>query len=244
MNMNNMQMNMSGRFNQSFPQQPEVLNPLCLTYQNPAWPENQINEHNVLSYFCDPNNTHFYERTSDNEQLRMQANLFQGNPKDLETQLARMSGIQYVLYKSRPPLYVIRKQIRTGPLSVTPLCYYYVLRGVVYQAPDLYSVVNSRIVGAAEPLKTALSNVVDMLQYNPTKGTYSWKFKSEPSKKNDEKNDEKSETTVETESEAWNSRATQYQLKRTEMLLHLLRERFAEVHMNESMAGPSDQMQQ
>ncbi|KAI6189032.1 putative ATP-dependent RNA helicase DHX33 [Aphelenchoides besseyi] len=165
--------------NQSFPQQPEVLNPLCLTYQNPAWPENQINEHNVLSYFCDPNNTHFYERTSDNEQLRMQANLFQGNPKDLETQLARMTGIQYVLHKSRPPLYVIRKQIRT----ITPLCYYYVLRGIVYQAPDLYSVVNSRIVDAAEPLKTALSNVVDMLQYNPTKGTYSWKFKSEPSKK-------------------------------------------------------------
>ncbi|KAI6198394.1 Mediator of RNA polymerase II transcription subunit 6 [Aphelenchoides fujianensis] len=181
----NVGMNMAGRLGPpQFQQQPEQ-NTLHVTYQDPAWPPNQINEHN---------------RTSDNEQLRMQANLIQGGAQEMEANLQRMTGIQYVLHKSRPPLFVIRKQKRNGPFQVQPLCYYYVLNGIVYQAPDLYSVVNSRLIGAVEPLKTALSSVVDMLQLNSTKGTYSWKF-TEPTKRS-----KKAAEEADTSTEAWNSR--------------------------------------
>ena len=60
-----------------------------------------------------------------------------------------MTGIEYILlHVQEPILYVIRKQHRhsTGQNDVTPLADYYIIAGVVYQAPDLASVINSRLV--------------------------------------------------------------------------------------------------
>lgn len=58
-----------------------------------------------------------------------------------------MTGLEYVLlHVQEPILYVIRKQHRHGPQQVTPLADYYIIAGVVYQAPDLASVLNSRLV--------------------------------------------------------------------------------------------------
>lgn len=86
-----------------------------------------------------------------------------------------MNGIQYVLHSASPPLFVICKHRRNGPMNrkifhcyehsfplVTPLCYYYVLNGVIYQAPDLYTNIQSRLVGAVEPLKKALQQTLEM----------------------------------------------------------------------------------
>lgn len=53
------------------PLPPEQPNPLHVTFQNPHWAPNSINAETVLHYFCDQNNP-FYDRTSDNEQLKMQ----------------------------------------------------------------------------------------------------------------------------------------------------------------------------
>lgn len=58
-----------------------------------------------------------------------------------------MTGLEYILLHVQDPiLYVIRKQHRHGPSHATPLADFYIIAGIVYQAPDLASVLNSRIV--------------------------------------------------------------------------------------------------
>ena len=60
---------------------------------------------------------------------------------------SNMVGIEYMLlHVQEPVLYVIRKQHRHSATVVTPMSDYYIIDGTVYQAPDLGSVVNSRIV--------------------------------------------------------------------------------------------------
>lgn len=58
-----------------------------------------------------------------------------------------MTGLEYILLHVQDPiLYVIRKQHRHSPTQVIPLADYYIIAGIVYQAPDLASVLNSRLV--------------------------------------------------------------------------------------------------
>lgn len=60
---------------------------------------------------------------------------------------SNMNGIEYILLHVQGPiLYVIRKQHRHSPSDVTPIADYYIIAGTVYQAPDLASVFNSRLV--------------------------------------------------------------------------------------------------
>jgi len=62
-----------------------------------------------------------------------------------------MTGLEYILlHVQEPILYVIRKQHRHSPTHATPLADYYIIAGIVYQAPDLISVINSRIVSSAD----------------------------------------------------------------------------------------------
>lgn len=64
-----------------------------------------------------------------------------------------MTGLEYILlHVQEPILYVIRKQHRYSPTQATPLADYYIIAGVVYQAPDLASVVNSRLVNLANTI--------------------------------------------------------------------------------------------
>ena len=59
-----------------------------------------------------------------------------------------MTGIEYMLlHVQEPILYVVRKQHRHSAAVVTTLADYYIIAGVVYQAPDIGSVINSRTVG-------------------------------------------------------------------------------------------------
>lgn len=58
-----------------------------------------------------------------------------------------MTGLEYILlHVQEPILYVIRKQHRHSPIQTIPLADYYIIAGIVYQAPDLASVLNSRLV--------------------------------------------------------------------------------------------------
>lgn len=58
-----------------------------------------------------------------------------------------MTGLEYiVLHVQEPILYVIRKQHRHSMEQTTPIADYYIIAGVVYQAPDLASVISSRLV--------------------------------------------------------------------------------------------------
>ena len=58
-----------------------------------------------------------------------------------------MTGVEYILlHVAEPILYVIRKQHRHSPTEATPMADYYIICGMVYKAPDLANVINSRIV--------------------------------------------------------------------------------------------------
>ena len=58
-----------------------------------------------------------------------------------------MTGKEYVLHSCQEPnLFVIKKQLRESPDKVTPLSTYYIIDSVIYQAPSLRSVCNSRLV--------------------------------------------------------------------------------------------------
>lgn len=90
-----------------------------------------------------------------------------------------MTGLEYVLlHVQEPILYVIRKQHRHSPSQVTPLADYYIIAGVVYQAPDLASVLNSRLLSAVHHLQSSFEEASTFARYHPSKG-YSWDFKSQ-----------------------------------------------------------------
>lgn len=44
----------------------------------------------------------------------------------------------------------IRKQHRHSPTEATPMADYYIIAGTIYQAPDLASVFNSRLVNDSQ----------------------------------------------------------------------------------------------
>ena len=55
-------------------------------------------------------------------------------------------GVEYVLAAaSEPDLFVIKKQHRSESQETTPLAYYYILSGTVYQAPDLHSAIRAKL---------------------------------------------------------------------------------------------------
>ncbi|CAD5230268.1 unnamed protein product [Bursaphelenchus xylophilus] len=198
-------------------------------------PQNAINRDNVLTYFCDPKNP-FYDNQSDNEQLRMQRQSIMPNGivfiEEMLPQLNRMNGIQYVVHEGQAPLFVIRKQRRTSAAQYQPIAFYYVLNGIVYQAPSIYHITQSRIVGAMEPLKRAFTETLSYLRFNVNKGYY-WEFKDgqkRPGSKEggpQEIPQNEPPNALKKEDEPWTTRATPYQHNRTEMLLAYLREEFS-----------------
>lgn len=89
-----------------------------------------------------------------------------------------MIGLEYILLHVQGPiLYVIRKQHRHSPNDVTPMADYYIIAGTVYQAPDLASVFNSRLLSITHHLQSAFEESIGYSRYHPNKG-YSWDFSS------------------------------------------------------------------
>ena len=86
-----------------------------------------------------------------------------------------------LLHVQEPILYVIRKQDRIGPETATPLVDFYILAGVVYQAPDLNSIIQSRVLNSALNLKTALEEFQAIATFNPSIG-HTWKHQQEAKK--------------------------------------------------------------
>lgn len=77
--------------------------------------------------------------------------------KDSLTLLLRtMTGYEYQVYMAQPPIYIIRKVDRKSADKIIPISYYYILSGVVYQAPDFLSVISSRLQTASSHLQDAL----------------------------------------------------------------------------------------
>ncbi|CAG9837072.1 unnamed protein product [Diabrotica balteata] len=158
---------MAGRLGITNPAIPD--NPLSLSWHDSAWIP-ILNTSNIMEYFSQGSNP-FFDRTCNNEIVKMQR---------LNTdQLQNMTGVEYVLlHVQEPILYVIRKQHRQSPQQIIPLADYYIIAGIVYQAPDLASVLNSRLLSAVHYLQSSFEESSGFAKYHPSKG-YSWDFKSQ-----------------------------------------------------------------
>ncbi|XP_069117210.1 mediator of RNA polymerase II transcription subunit 6-like isoform X3 [Argopecten irradians] len=166
-----------------------------------------LNTSNVMDYFSERSNP-FYDHTCNNEIIKMQR-------LSLD-QLNNMIGIEYILLHTQEPiLYVVRKQERNGPNHVVPLADYYIIAGVVYQAPDLASVINSRLLNTLSNLKSAFDEAQSFSKYHPSKG-YWWEFKDqENSDKKDSKDKKKKEEP-----------SSMFQRQRVDLLLGELSKKF------------------
>uniref|UniRef100_A0A8C7ZB20 Mediator of RNA polymerase II transcription subunit 6 n=1 Tax=Oryzias sinensis TaxID=183150 RepID=A0A8C7ZB20_9TELE len=132
-----------------------------------------LNPGNVLDYFSERSNP-FYERSCNNEVVKMQR-------LSLE-HLNQMVGVEYILLHAQEPiLYIIRKQQRQSPTQVVPLADFYIIAGVVYQAPDLGTVISSRTLSAVHGIQSAFDEAMSYCRYHPSKG-YWWQFKDQEEK--------------------------------------------------------------
>jgi len=146
-------------------------NPLFVSWVDSAWIP-VLNQSNVLDYFSERTNP-FYDRTCNNEILKMQ------KLGVADVQLTNMQGPEYcLLHVQEPILYVVRKQIRHSPTQVTPVSDYYILAGVIYQAPDIGAVLNSRILTGVSHLQAAFEEARGYSRYHPSRG-YWWHFGKE-----------------------------------------------------------------
>ncbi|KAH0521014.1 Mediator of RNA polymerase II transcription subunit 6 [Microtus ochrogaster] len=127
-----------------------------------------LNSGSVLDYFSERSNP-FYDRTCNNEVVKMQRLTLE--------HLNQMVGVEYILLHAQEPiLFIIRKQQRQSPAQVIPLADYYIIAGVIYQAPDLGSVINSRVLTAVHGIQSAFDEAMSYCRYHPSKG-YWWHFK-------------------------------------------------------------------
>lgn len=144
------------------------LDPLTLTWCDRNWLPH-LNPTNVLDYFADRSNP-FYDHTSNNEMLKMRSINY-----SLQA-LEKMQGIEYVLlHVQEPILYVIRKQRRHSPTVTTAIANYYIIAGVVYQAPDLQSVIQSKMLTTIHHLQSAFDECFSYARFHPSTDYY-WDF--------------------------------------------------------------------
>jgi mediator of RNA polymerase II transcription subunit 6 len=169
-------------------------NPLHISWVDSAWIP-ILNPNNVMDYFSGmiiwqlgdlkfkvitksnkfftEKSNPFYDRTCNNEIVKMQR-------QSLE-HLNNMVGVEYILLHVQDPiLFVIRKQHRHSPNEATPLADYHIIAGTVYQAPDLASVFNSRLLSTVHHLQGAFEEVSSYAKYHASKG-YSWDFSANKS---------------------------------------------------------------
>ena len=141
-----------------------------ISWEDKGWLQHfPLNRDTVLDYFA---LSQFYDRTCNNEQLKMQRG---AGAAAIAQLLEQMSGVEYVLHEAQElqptsessahSLYVIRKQRREGEV-ITVLRMYYVLDGTVYEAPTLEAVLRTRLLklgwllgGAFSAIKDAIAGV-------------------------------------------------------------------------------------
>uniref|UniRef100_A0A2K5J8X3 Mediator of RNA polymerase II transcription subunit 6 n=2 Tax=Colobus angolensis palliatus TaxID=336983 RepID=A0A2K5J8X3_COLAP len=145
----------------------DIHNLLGISWVDSSWIP-ILNSGSVLDYFSERSNP-FYDRTCNNEVVKMQRLTLE--------HLNQMVGIEYILLHAQEPiLFIIRKQQRQSPSQVIPLADYYIIAGVIYQAPDLGSVINSRVLTAVHGIQSAFDEAMSYCRYHPSKG-YWWHFK-------------------------------------------------------------------
>lgn len=112
-----------------------------------------LNRYTVLAYF---ERSPFFDVKSNNMRARKEGK-DPAVPGVLESMPA---GLEYVVQEVQEPnLFVIKKQLRKAPDSITPLAFYHVLDGTIYQAPTLHAVLLCRMRRCLWNIKSGLSKM-------------------------------------------------------------------------------------
>ncbi|KAK9467997.1 MED6 mediator subfamily complex component-domain-containing protein [Lipomyces arxii] len=144
-----------------------------LQWRAPEWIQAfGLRTDNVLEYFAQ---SPFYDRSSNNQVLKMQSqfNAPMMQPQDVQLALTTMRGIEFMIAMANAAgaLWVIRKCERLSPTETVPLATYFVINENIHMAPAVYSVVSSRVLACVKNLREALVLAADKLpSFAPTLG--------------------------------------------------------------------------
>ena len=138
-------------------------------WYDPTWRE--INEFNVLDYFCNRQNPFYDSSNCINEILKSQRR--EGN----QINVTHLCGFEYKLTYCQPPIMYIISKMENGKT----LASYHIIAGKVRQAPDLASVITSRLTSTIHHLKNAYTSILDKSNYHPSVG-YWWNHEQDVGK--------------------------------------------------------------
>ncbi|KAH3757617.1 mediator of RNA polymerase II transcription subunit 6 [Pelomyxa schiedti] len=175
---------------------------LAEVFRDEMWLEESggVNFDNVLDYFA---RSQFYTRNCLNEEARRQAealvktsNSHRATPmtqeefvrcmRDQEADTFRRfsSGTEFSKSQQSPQLFVIRKLERKTENDVAShslLAVYYVVNGSIYQAPDLNTLVCSRMNKTFSHLHSAMVELQKSIHFHPAKNvTWDWTPEAKP----------------------------------------------------------------
>ncbi|KAK0537568.1 Mediator of RNA polymerase II transcription subunit 6 [Tilletia horrida] len=152
-----------------------------------------LTRQNILDYFS---RSPFYDLQSTNQVLRMQniaitggfMSALAGDQKE-EEDLKRFTGIEFVVVHAQPDaLFVIHKRRRLSPAATIPLAAYYVLDGTIYQAPDMHSVLGSKMLTSVTALRATIDAFREAEPPFSIRRGYQWTLK--PPEETDDDDDE------------------------------------------------------
>lgn len=150
-----------------------------IQWKSPEWIQ-QFGLHtgNVLDYFSE---SPFYDRTSNNQVLRMQ---FQFQPippnvtniqKFFQSRLSEMVGPEFVVAHVREPdFWVIRRQKRLSPTTALPEQDFYIIGANIYQSPKVYDILSSRLLSGALSIKNSVDLLNKMSNFNIADGGHQY----------------------------------------------------------------------
>jgi len=152
----------------------EIEEPYVISFRDPEWllshPEGLTLE-NVLDYFAE---SPFWDPQSNNEVLKMQTK-FNSLPDQRPLDITKMTGIEFCVVRAVPPsFFLIQKRRRISEVEARPLATYFIIRGIVYQSPDLYTVIGNRIYTSLYHLHKVFNNIHEHVNFHPATG-YIWK---------------------------------------------------------------------
>lgn len=125
---------------------------------------------NVLEYFS---LSPFYDRSSNNQVLKMQSNYNELQTQNLTQSLQNMKGIEFVVgYAQEPDLWIIRKQNRLSPTDAEIVATYFVVGENIHQAPSVYGIIASRLLASTLSLQEGLSIAQQLPQFSAANYRY------------------------------------------------------------------------
>ncbi|KAI9034118.1 MED6 mediator sub complex component-domain-containing protein [Hyaloraphidium curvatum] len=155
-------------------------NPLHVAWADTGWFEaggTLDTPADALAYFA---RSRFYDRRSNNEVANMQTRATGRLPAG---GLLAMVGMEFDVDAagSFPPrLWIVRKQWRESPAKVSLRAIFYILDSTIYMAPDVHTLLSSRLLTSLHQVTVAFDRVRASAAFDPADCKFRWKDPAAP----------------------------------------------------------------